>query len=212
MAKFLEQGIVFFMKNNKNDAYKTYEKIADWYDEHRSRALFEKKWLDRATVLLQKNADILDVGCGTGEPIISYFLEKGFKVTGIDASEKMLSLAKARYPQVKFFLSDMRKLDLNKNFDLVIAWHSFFHLPQDDQRFMFKIFAEHLKKEGVLLFTSGPEVGEVWSDNGGENLYHASLAPDEYKTLLQQYGFILIEYKIEDPECEGASVWLARLV
>jgi hypothetical protein len=47
--------------NNKNYVYKAYEKIADWYDEHRSRDLFEKTWLDKAIALLPKNPYVLDL-------------------------------------------------------------------------------------------------------------------------------------------------------
>jgi len=199
------------MANNKDAVYKTYEKIADWMDEHRSRTLFEKPYLDRTIAYLEPNATILDLGCGTGEPIGQYFVDAGFQVTGVDGSNKMLEIAKSRCPKIRFILNDMRTINLNEKFDGIVAWHSFFHLSQDDQRAMFKTFASHLKTGGVLLFTSGPEAGEVWSDNGGENLYHASLSPEEYKALLKQHGFALIEHKTSDPECGNATVWLAKL-
>ena len=40
---------------------------------------------------------------------------------------------------------------------------------------MFATFARLLEPGGLLMFTSGSEHGEVWSQNGGEALYHASL-------------------------------------
>ena len=199
------------MINDKDYVYKAYEKIADWYDEHRSRDLFEKTWLDKAITLLPKNPHVLDLGCGMGEPMVPYFLEKGCVITGIDASTKLIALAKSRYPEVEFFISDMRRLNLGRKFDLVIAWHSFFHLSQEDQRRMFKTFASHLKLGGILLFTSGVESGEIWSDNGGEDLYHASLSSEEYDERLKQHGFIVIDYNISDPECGDATVWFAKL-
>ncbi len=190
--------------------YKTYEKIADWYDKNRSTDLFEKVWLDKATKFLTKGSEVLDLGCGTGTPIIPYFLKKGFLVTEIDGSTNLISIAKSRYPEVEFINSDMQTLDLHKKFDFILAWNSFFHLSQEDQRKMFPIFASHLKSNGFLMFTSGPDAGEIWSDNGGENLYHASLSPDEYKSLFNQYGFETIEFKISDPECGNSTVWLAK--
>ncbi len=199
------------MANSRNDVYKIYNKIADWIDVNRSRTLFEKPYLDRAISYLEPNSTILDLGCGTGEPIGQYFVDAGFQVTGIDGSHKMLEIAKSHCPRIRFILNDMRTINLKEKFNCIIAWHSFFHLSQDDQRAMFKTFKSNLKPGGVLLFTSGPEAGEVWSDNGGENLYHASLSPDEYKDLLKQYGFALIEYKSSDPECGDATVWLAKL-
>lgn len=41
-------------------------------------------------------------------------------------------------------------------------------------------------------------------------IYHASLAPSEYHELLSKHGFTVIEFKISDPECGDATVWLAK--
>jgi len=199
------------MSNEKDNVYKVYDKITDWFDTHRSRELFEKPWLDKAMSYLKPGACILDLGCGMGEPIARYFIEQGFDVMGIDGSEKQIDLAKTRLPQGQFRIADMRDLNLGEKFDLVIAWHSFFHLPQDDQRAMFETFANHLNKGGILLFTSGPDAGEVWGENGGENLYHASLSPSEYKDLLSDHGFSLLDHKIEDNTCGDATIWMAQL-
>ncbi len=195
------------MKDNVHEAY---NKIAKWFDEHRSRELFEKPYLDLAISYLKPKAAILDLGCGMGEPITIYFIEKGFSVTGIDGSKELIELAKSRLSNGKFIVSDMRNLDLEEKFDCIIAWHSFFHLPQEDQRNMFETFKNHLNTNGILIFTSDTEAGEVWGDNGGENLYHASLAPDEYKQLLSHHGFSLIKHTVEDESCGGATVWLAQ--
>lgn len=44
----------------------------------------------------------------------------------------------------------------------------------------------------------------------GEPLFHASLAPDEYRALLSVHGFAVIKMVMEDPECAGHTVWLAK--
>lgn len=152
------------MYKNKEDICKIYDKISDWFDRTRSRELFEEKWLDKASSFLPENADILDLGCGMGEPIAPYFLDKGYKVTGVDGSMKLLSLAKMRYPEVKFILSDIMDLPISTKFDLIIAWHSIFHLSREKQRLLFSIVASYLKSGGVFLFTSGHQNGEIWSD------------------------------------------------
>lgn len=201
---------------NKNKVYEIYEKIAQQFDESRPRALVEKPYLDLAISHLKPGAKILDLGCGMGEPIAQYFIEQGFKLTGIDGSQNMINLASARFPDNKFITCDMRGLDLGKKFDCVIAWHSFFHLPPDDQRKMFPTFAAHLNKSGILIFTSGTEERDVWSHdidktlNAGENLYHGSLSTEEYNKLLGQNGFEVITHKVEDPNCGGATVWVAK--
>jgi hypothetical protein len=44
----------------------------------------------------------------------------------------------------------------------------------------------------------------------GEPLYHASLAPDEYRVLLNEHGFDVVSYVPEDPGCGRHTIWLAR--
>ncbi|OYW79598.1 MAG: hypothetical protein B7Z27_05245, partial [Sphingobacteriia bacterium 32-37-4] len=191
---------------DKNNVYKDYEVIADWFDKHRSRDFFEKPYLDKVISYLKPDTTILDLGCGMGEPIAQYFIEQGFDLTGIDGSKNLIKLAQKRFPSATWIVDDMRKINLSldyvssftevaadkktttgtQKFDCVIVWHSLFHLPADDQRKMFKIFADHLNQQGMLLFTSGHEAGEVWSNNGGENLYHASLSAEEYEKLLDK--------------------------
>lgn len=51
---------------NKKNVFKNYEKIADWFDEHRYRGLFEMPYLDKVISYLPAGADILDLGCGIG--------------------------------------------------------------------------------------------------------------------------------------------------
>ncbi len=186
----------------------SYEKIAEWYDR-RKDYLYEQAWLDKFLSQLKPMSNILDIGCGMGEPIDKYFLDQNFDVTGIDGCKKFIEMATRRVPQGKFILSDMRELELNQKFDAIIAWNSFFHLSQDDQRKMFNVFTRHLNDGGILMFTTGSEAGEIWSNNGGENLYHASLAPDEYKQRLKEHGFELTDYKINDKDCNDHTIWLA---
>jgi hypothetical protein len=44
----------------------------------------------------------------------------------------------------------------------------------------------------------------------GDPLYHASLDASEYKALLADFGFELIEHSINDPAKGGRIFWLAR--
>ena len=72
---------------------------------------------------------MLDLGCGTGEPIAQWFKAEGFAVTGMDFATAMLDIARARWPKDDWRVGDMRKLNLgDERFDGLIAWDSFFHL------------------------------------------------------------------------------------
>jgi len=172
----------------------------------------EKQRLDELISHLPDNATILDVGCGTGKPILEYLLSKGFNVTGLDASEEILKIARANFPQTAFILQDMRELELDQQFDAIIAWHSFFHLPEEDQPQVLERFAKHLKLNGLLLFTSGPKRGEAWGMNGGENLFHASLNLEEYKIILQENGFKILKHNTDDVTSGSDTNWLVQLI
>ena len=187
-----------------------YERHARAFDEQRGRTLFEKDWLDRFAALVPAGGHILDLGCGMGEPIARYFIEAGYRVTGIDSAPAMIALCRARFPGQVWQVADMRTLSLNAAFDGVLAFNSFFHLALDDQRAMFAVFQAHAAPGAPLMFTAGPAFGEAVGSFEGESLYHASLDPDEYRVLLARYGFSVVRYVADDPECGRHTIWLAR--
>jgi hypothetical protein len=77
---------------------------------------------------------------------------------------------------------------------------------------MFQLFAAHIKPNGILAFTSGEEEGEVWSDNGGQELYHSSLSTSEYERLLMATSFKVLVHNLRDPHCGEATVWVAQKI
>ena len=153
---------------------------------------------------------ILDLGCGSGEPVARHLVERGFRVTGVDSSPSLIALCRARMPEQQWLVGDMRALDLGRRFDGILAWYSLFHLHFDDQRAMFSRIADHAREGAPMMFASGPEHGEAIGEWQGEPLYHASLAPDEYRTLLESNGFELLFFRPGVPVADGPSVWLAR--
>ncbi len=145
-----------------------------------------------------------------GEPIARYLIEKGFDVTGIDASQTLISLCRNRFCDREWLVADMRTLRLGKTFHGLIAWDSLFHLSFEDQRRMFPIFKKHAAPGAALLFTSGSSHGERPGSYHGETLYHASLSCTEYSQLLKSNGFSILAHTVEDPNCGFHTVWLAQ--
>ena len=107
-------------------------------------------------------------------------------------------------------VADMRVLDLDKRFEGVLAWDSFFHLPPEDQRAMFPVFRAHAARGAALMFTSGPAAGEAIGSFRRDPLYHASLDAAEYVDLLAANGFTVLDHVVEDPGCGGRTIWLAK--
>ena len=191
--------------------------IIDLYRRHagawttaRGTVLWERAWIERFADMLRQGVAVLDVGCGSGEPVARYLAGRGHPVTGVDGSPEMIALFRANLPGETAEVADMRSLKLDRRYGGLIAWDSFFHLAPHDQRMMFPIFRDHAEREAPLLFTSGPAFGEAIGKLEGEPLYHASLDPDEYRLLLDRNGFDVVTHVAEDPDCGGHTVWLAR--
>jgi SAM-dependent methyltransferase len=193
------------------------ERVVDLYRRHaeawaaaRGAKLAERTWIERFAAMLGPGATVLDIGCGSGQPVAAYLAARGHHVVGIDSSSEMIALFRANLPGEAAEVADMRSLSLDRRFGALIAWDSLFHLAPHEQRPMFPVFRDHARPAAPLLFTSGPAFGEAIGTLEGEPLYHASLGPGEYRLLLGRNGFDVVAHTAEDPDCGGHTVWLAR--
>ncbi|MEM0948698.1 MAG: class I SAM-dependent methyltransferase [Pseudomonadota bacterium] len=189
-----------------------YARHAEGYDARRTRALHEARWLRQFAAHLPAGGRVLDLGCGTGRPIAGWLIGEGFRLTGTDFAEPMLNIARVRWPDGDWRLADMRELELGETFDGIIGWDSFFHLTPSEQRACLPRLADHLGPNGTLMVTVGPHEGEVTGTVEGDPVYHASLSPAGYATVLEGCGMRMTAYLAEDPDCDYHSVLMARKV
>ena len=188
-----------------------YREHADAFEKLRGTQLVERDWLEAFLELLPGSApEVLDLGCGTGSPIARHLIERGCRLTGVDASDAMLARARASFPGHSWIEADMRSLPPLRPFQGLIAWHSFFHLRPEDQRPMFQTFERLAAPGAALMFTSGTHLGEAIGQFEGQPLYHGSLDSAEYRELLRQAGFEVVRHVQADRTCGGANIWLAR--
>jgi SAM-dependent methyltransferase len=192
------------------DILPTYDRVAGDFGRQRDKTLFERPWLDRFLAHVPPPRRVLDLGCGTGLPIARYLVDRRSQVTGVDGAPAMVKLFEANVPGAKAVLEDMRNLALGAKFDGILAWNSFFHLTQADQRAMFAVFAAHAAPGAALMFTSGHRAGSVIGQAGGAPVYHDSLDPEEYRALFAAHGFTELRYAPEDAATNHHTIWLAR--
>jgi SAM-dependent methyltransferase len=106
---------------------------------------------------------VLEVMCGTGRVLVP-LARAGFDVTGIDANERMLEVARKKLEneppevqeRVKLVKADARDFDLGRKFDLVILpFSSINHLlsPNDQDRAV-SCLKHHLSENGLLAVAS----------------------------------------------------------
>ncbi len=102
---------------------------------------------------LPSDAEVLDVGCGNG--VISRSLgEKGFKVQGVDVSEKAIERARMlnKYSNVKFDVISAEQLVANgKQYHAVICSEVLEHL--NNPQILLTTLRDILKDNGVLIVT-----------------------------------------------------------
>ena len=208
------------LRKREESTLEVYERWADSYDRNRDRSLFEKEYIDLfldhisnslVTEVTEDGLDILDLGCGAGEPIASYLISQGHKVTGADYSQSMLSICRKRYPDHHWIFCDMRDYKLvDKKYEGIISWGAFFHLNHEQQRRNLPLICQSLKAGGCLLLTVGPEEGEVWGEVAGQKVYHASLAPEEYESILKNNNLEPFIFNRNDENCQGFSILMAK--
>lgn len=96
----------------------------DWADiqEQQARPAYEAV-IERAGVT--NDVDYLDVGCGSGLAA-QLAAARGARVSGIDAAESLLDIARARVPAGNFFTADLEELPFEAGtFDVVTGFNSF---------------------------------------------------------------------------------------
>ena len=198
------------MKDLATQTKEIYDRNAEEFDRQRNKSLFERPWLDRFLSLIPKEGIILDVGCGTGEPIAQYILAQQYEVVGLDFSPKMIEIVSQRFPEQKWLCADMRTLYLPQQYEGLISWGAFFHLTPDEQRSTLTRFIHQLALGGVLLLTIGHEAGEVTGTVNGEEVYHSSLSMKEYEKILVQNHCQLLDVVLQDSSCQHHSILLAQ--
>src|SRR5262245_38997281 len=187
-------------------------RAAQWDADRRGNPWNDRAWHEGFVRELSRGSAVLDLGCGGGEPVARFLVDRGMRVTGVDSSPTMIALARDRLPDQEWIVADMRLLALDRRFDGILAWDSYFHLAHEAQREMFAVFNAHADDDAVLMFNTGPEHGEAASTFTfkDEPLYHASLAPVEYRALLDGSGFEVICHIANDARSGGRTVWLCR--
>lgn len=102
-----------------------------------------------------EGASIVDVGCGRGRHAIP-LSRRGYRVTGVDISEKMLRMARERAARenvaVEWIREDMREFLRPETFDACLSlFTSFGYFTDEENEMVLRNMAKSLKKSGTLL-------------------------------------------------------------
>jgi SAM-dependent methyltransferase len=145
--------------------------------------------------------DILDLGCGTGGHALE-LQKRGFEVTGVDRSESMLALARAKAVEQnvrpRFVLGDLTSFSDGGDFDAVISMFAVMGYQETDHdlKRAVEVAFDHLRPGGVFIFDGwyGPavlkqkpetRVKEIREEDGGWLVRSAEPTLDEPNHLVR---------------------------
>ncbi len=131
----------------------SYEKLDRFYDAAMGDRTEMASYIRRLIRRHKPRArTLLELACGTGA--ILKILAKSYDVVGLDLSPSMLSIARKKLPQVKFFQRNMVSFDLGRKFDVIICvFDSINHVLEfADWQKIFRNAAQHLEEDGLFLF------------------------------------------------------------
>jgi SAM-dependent methyltransferase len=132
---------------------------ADWaLSEDQQTPTYEAA-LER--VDLQPGQAVLDVGCGVGA-FLRMVTEREARAFGIDASERLIELARRRLPVAELRVGEMETLPYqDDSFDLVSGFNSFFFA--DD-------IVSAVREAGRVAKPGAPVVVQVWGAHQNNDL------------------------------------------
>jgi cyclopropane fatty-acyl-phospholipid synthase-like methyltransferase len=189
----------------------TYDKIAEKYAASRG-AFNNDAHLEKFSSVLPTGATVLDVGCGSGVPVDSFLVSRGFKVIGLDISEKQIELARTKVPEAKYLVRDISELTAGEfSVNAVVSFYAIFHTPRETHADLFKKFNSYLPANGLMLVTMASTEWEgVENDFYGEPMYESHYGPNENSELVRSAGFEIISDEIDSAGGEAHQVIFAK--
>ncbi|RLC69358.1 MAG: hypothetical protein DRI26_09255, partial [Chloroflexi bacterium] len=119
---------------------------------------------------INKDDEVLEIGCGTGTLAISC-AEKGASVVGFDISPEMLAVAKRKVRERnladKIQLREMGAIEMdnafdNETFDKIVSTLVFSELYPDEQRYVLGQAYRILRPGGLIIIADEVRASSLW--------------------------------------------------
>lgn len=130
------------------------------YDEHMRQYVEEDSEFYAYTASLlpgMDNAEVLDLGCGTGLELEAYFkLNPAAKVTGIDLTEAMLDALKEKLPGMNITTVCGSYFEVpfgEETFDAAVSVESLHHFSEEEKLPLYTKLWKALKPGGYFVLT-----------------------------------------------------------
>ncbi|WP_431971363.1 class I SAM-dependent DNA methyltransferase [Nocardia sp. bgisy134] len=182
------------------DATRTaYDDMAQLYTDfvrgHLATQPFDRAVLGAFAELLRadESGPVADLGCGPGR-IAAHLVSLDVPTFGMDLSPRMIELARAEYPGLRFEVGSMEELTIEDGaLAGLVAWYSIIHLPPERVPHVLREFHRVLRTGGhaLLAFQAADAADTVLGfDHKVTRAYRWS--PDRLAELSREAGFTVI--------------------
>lgn len=185
--------------DNFIETSETWNEIANLYEEKFMNFSLYNETYDYFCDKLPLNSFIFELGCGPGN-ITKYINKKrnDLSIVGIDISQNMINLAKKNNPSCKFFVSDIREFETEKNkFKGIISGFSLPYLSVSDVEILIPKLFESLERKGFLYLSyveGNPSDSGIKKGKDGRQLYFFYHEFNAISKILLQNKFKIRKY------------------
>ena len=184
-----------------------YDLIAKQYRAWTQGNAVRLRFLDEVLARLAPGDRVIELGCGSGEPVARRVSER-HELIGIDISTEQLRLARGAAPRATFIEADIAELDLPAgSADAVIAFYVLGHLPPRQHRAVLSAAVSWLRPGGLLVINAPITVGEgIEHDWLGVPMYFGGIGRDATLAALKETGLTVERAELIDEDEDGATV------
>jgi SAM-dependent methyltransferase len=202
-------------ENPKDLVRRGYGALSVRYDEAYKSASKYQAWTESLNARLESTSRVLDLGCGSGIPVVRDLASAGHHVTGVDFSEVQIRRARERLPQADFVRADITSVDFPaESFDAVVCLYALIHVPLEEQRPLLQRIALWLRPGGWFLCSNGQHewtgVDEDWLGSGVA-MWWSHTDADTSRDWITASGLVVEQQELV-PEGNGGHVlfWARR--
>ena len=185
-----------------------------YYDDHADEYVTSTVGLDMESLyqpflqLLPQGGSILDAGCGSGRDSKA-FIDRGYQVTAIDASIRMVESTTRLTVQPAKQLK-LQDLDSIEEFDGIWASASLLHVPLDGLHDVLSRFAAALRSDGSCYISFKEGEGER---HHGDRLF-TDFTEEGLRAELQQQALfeIIRTWVTADLRTDQSDSWVNALL
>lgn len=182
-----------------------YEAVAARYLAKRNQDSADVRLLEDFANLTPRG-QVLDAGCGSGQPVAARLIEN-YSVTGLDFAGSQLRLARVGVPGIDVVLGDLVRLPFaDGSFAGLVSYYAIIHVPRAFHQAIYGELFRVLVPGGVALVCTGANDLPEWrEDYLGAPMYWSHFDRATNLRMFEAAGFRMLQEQVIADETSGGD-------